>query len=182
MSYVFAPLARSYWVVPGRFLAGAYPGAKDIVETRSTVTDLLESGIRRIVNLMELDETDQHWFPFVPYDSILKAVALGAQTEVQLLRYPIPDLGVPSREQMISILDAIDGAIEQGMAVYAHCRGGIGRTGTVVGCYLIRHELATASDVLDRIAILRRHDATAFMRSPETVDQRLFAQSWSKGE
>ena len=176
-----APLARSYWVIPGKFLAGAYPGAKDMAEARLNIGDLLESGIRCIVNLMELDETDNHWFPFVPYDSIVKAMASGLEHEVMLLRYPVPDFGIPSRERMVSILNAIDAATERQMGVYVHCRGGIGRTGTVVGCYLIRHGLATAADVAERIALLRRDDATASIRSPQTDDQRLFVQSWSKG-
>jgi hypothetical protein len=182
MGNVIAPLARSYWVVPGKFLAGAYPGAKDMAEVRLNMLDILESGIRCLVSLMELNETENHLFLFVPYGPIVKALAVGSETEVMLLRYPVPDLGIPSREQMVGILATIDGAIERGMGLYVHCRGGIGRTGTVVGCYLIRHGLATAANALERIAVLRRGDASAFIRSPETVDQRLFVQSWSYGK
>ena len=40
---------------------------------------------------------------------------------------------------MASILDAIDAALDGGKTVYVHCWGGVGRTGTVVGCWLVRH-------------------------------------------
>jgi protein tyrosine phosphatase len=182
MSNLYAPLARSYWVVPGRFLAGAYPGAKDIAEARLNIGDLLESGIRCIVNLMEQDEKDHRGALFVSYDLIVKAMASRMRTEVVLLRYPIRDFGVPSTQQMVEILDSIDGAIERGIGLYVHCWGGTGRTGTVVGCHLVRHGLATATDVMDRIAFYRRQDATASRVSPETREQLRLVQSWSKGQ
>jgi hypothetical protein len=31
VSYPVVPFDRSYWVVPGRFLAGCYPGDLDVV-------------------------------------------------------------------------------------------------------------------------------------------------------
>lgn len=43
----------------------------------------------------------------------------------------------PTVDQMRAILDAIDRAA--GSIVYVHCWGGHGRTGTVAGCYLVRH-------------------------------------------
>ena len=42
---------------------------------------------------------------------------------------------------MTRILDDVDAALADGGAVYVHCWGGIGRTGTVVGCWLVRHGL-----------------------------------------
>lgn len=35
-------------------------------------------------------------------------------------------------------------ALAAGQTVYVHCYGGIGRTGTVVGCWLVRHGLSGA--------------------------------------
>ena len=58
----------------------------------------------------------------------------------------VPDPWTRTRVQapalMRSILDAIDAAVSQGRRVYVHCRAGIGRTGTVVGCYLVRHGMS----------------------------------------
>ena len=40
---------------------------------------------------------------------------------------------------MAGLLDAIDTAMRDGKTVYLHCWGGVGRTGNVVGCSLVRH-------------------------------------------
>jgi protein-tyrosine phosphatase len=58
---------------------------------------------------------------------------------VEHRRMPIRDFGVPTEEQMRGILDAIDEAVADRHTVLVHCRGGIGRTGTVVGCWMRRH-------------------------------------------
>ena len=39
------PMPNSYWVDPGRFAAGEYPGALDAGEAEGKVTALLEAGI-----------------------------------------------------------------------------------------------------------------------------------------
>ena len=73
---------------------------------------------------------------------------------------------------MTTILDALDSALAAGHTVYLHCHGGRGRTGTVVGCWLVRHGL-TGEQALDRIADLRGDD-----ESPETDEQRAFVLNW----
>ena len=68
---------------------------------------------------------------------------------------PIHDVSTPTQAQMARILDAIDAALAVGHAVYLHCYGGIGRTGTVVGCYLVRHGM-DGEEALAEIARLRQ--------------------------
>ncbi|MBI5579944.1 MAG: hypothetical protein HY895_12375 [Deltaproteobacteria bacterium] len=51
-------LPRSYWVIPGKLLAGFYPGAKDPKEATTKLTALINVGIRHVINLMEPDEKD----------------------------------------------------------------------------------------------------------------------------
>jgi hypothetical protein len=48
-----APL-NTYWVVPGKFLAGEYPGDKDLVKAREKINRFLEVGVRHFVDLTEL--------------------------------------------------------------------------------------------------------------------------------
>ncbi len=89
----------------------------------------------------------------------------------------IPDLHTPLPEGMARILDTIDAALEAGRTVYVHCYGGIGRTGTVVGCYLVRHG-TDGEAALAEIARLRRETPDGWKRSPETHAQREMVRNW----
>ena len=81
----------------------------------------------------------------------------------------------------MAILDAIDNALGAGRKIYLHCWGGIGRTGTAVGCWLVRHGL-TGEAALARLNALYRTSAQSryFPRSPETDAQVLFILDWKE--
>ncbi len=61
-------LHNDYWVVPGRFAAGEYPGAKDPSEAASKVRNLLDGGVDHFVDLTEPHE-------LVPYSEIVEEEA-----------------------------------------------------------------------------------------------------------
>jgi hypothetical protein len=69
------PFPRSYWVVPGKLLAGCSPGAKDPIDATGKITALLNAGIRHVINLMEPDERDRSGQLFVPYENLLERTA-----------------------------------------------------------------------------------------------------------
>jgi protein-tyrosine phosphatase len=71
--------------------------------------------------------------------------------------------------------------VAAGRAVYVHCWGGRGRTGTAVGCYLARHGLAADDQALAMLRYLRRTDARAEAESPETTAQKDFVRRWRAG-
>ncbi len=136
--------------------------------------DLLEAGIDHFIDLTEAKE------PLEPYDQIVKEEARLLGKEVQWERHPIVDVSIPeSPEQMTGILDTIDAALDSGDTVYLHCWGGVGRTGTVVGCWLVRHGL-TGDDALAQVAEWWSGMAKARWgrSSPETSQQREYVLGW----
>jgi protein tyrosine phosphatase len=92
-------------------------------------------------------------------------------------RISIHDMDIPTREEMIQILDTIDTALESGHKIYLHCYGGIGRTGTVVGCHQVRHGMDGVT-ALGQIASWRQDIPDGWRRSPETEEQRQFVLRW----
>ena len=160
------PWDRTYWVEPGVFLAGCYPGDLNPGVTRMRVDGLAAAGIRHVINLMEEDETDYQGKPFAPYRQMLPP-------ETVMVRHPIRDLSVPEAALVETILAEIDENIGAGRPVMVHCWGGIGRTGVSVGCWLARHGWPGAA-ALKRLAELRRGEPTGYRSSPETTEQRAF--------
>ncbi len=89
---------------------------------------------------------------------------------------------MPTQAQVRYVLDTIDHAVNPGKAVHVHCWGGVGRTGTVIGCWLLRHRLAEPSNVLDVLRLLRQQDRERGRRMcPETPAQQRFVQMWPEG-
>jgi hypothetical protein len=176
------PFSRSYWVVRGKLLAGCYPGSENGQEAAGKLKGMLEHGIRHVINLMEPNESNREMRPFVPYEGSMKSIANSMDLEVSLERIPIRDGWVPSHGDMVAILDSVDSHVDKGKAVYVHCWGGRGRTGTVVACYLIRHGLCEASEAVGKIRDLRRFTEDQDEPSPESRRQCEMILSWVEGE
>jgi hypothetical protein len=54
------PLPNSYWVLPGRFLAGEYPAAYTAALTRRRLGALLEAGLDTFVDLTSEGELEPY--------------------------------------------------------------------------------------------------------------------------
>ncbi len=182
MGELAVPFPRSYWVVPGKFLAGYYPGSRDPSTAQRKLEGLLEHGVRHVINLMEEHEHNFSGETFVPYEQQLENIAAKGDIPIKLVHMPIRDTDVPTVEAMVGILNEIDRAILQNPRVYLHCWGGRGRTGTVVGCYLARHGLGVGEAALDLLSTLRQNDPISHLASPETEIQAQFVRSWVKSK
>ena len=181
MGELAVPFPRSYWVVPGKFLAGYYPGSRDPLTALRKLEGLLEHGVRHVINLMEEHERNFNGETFVPYEQQLENIAAKRNIPIKLIHMPIRDTDVPTVERMVAILDEIDAVIQQNSCVYLHCWGGRGRTGTAVGCYLARHGMGVGEAALDLLNTLRQNDPISHLSSPETKIQAQFVRSWGKG-
>ena len=107
--FIPGPTNRSYWVVEGRLAAGAYPGKKghrDLERVPEVITELLGAGIDRFVNLTE-DEPGGGDGHLTRYDRYVEGVAV-------IDRHPIVDVSIPTVEEMVGTLDAIDGYLTEG--------------------------------------------------------------------
>jgi predicted protein tyrosine phosphatase len=133
---------------------------------------LLDAGVRQFVDLTEAGE-----YNLRPYWPIVQELAAARGVAVDHTRLAIPDMGTPPPAHMAAILDTIDASVAAGRGVYVHCFGGIGRTGTVVGCYLVRHG-ARAEDALAEIARRRVGTPDGHRRSPETDAQWRMVRAW----
>jgi protein-tyrosine phosphatase len=167
------PITQSYWVKPGLFLAGEYPGQFNQEHTRQRLDSLLEAGLDTFIDLTHPNET-------TPYLHILQEQGLAYSVETQHYRFGIGDFGLPTPKLMQSILDQIDASLQAGRKVYLHCWGGIGRTGTTVGCYLVRHGM-TGDQALEQLANWWRHvpKSQFHPQSPETSEQVEFIRTWN---
>ena len=164
----------SYWAVEDKLLAGPYPGAKSLDEARQKLNAFLDLGVTCFVDLTEEGEGP----PLHPYAALLRKVAAKRGIKVTHMRLPIRDVDVPTSWQMRIILLAIRLAIEAGEVVYVHCWGGVGRTGTVVGCVFVDAGL-TADQAIHHLGWVRRDTARAHRASPETQTQRDFIAQWA---
>lgn len=169
----------NYYVLPQApdLLAGEYPGHPHPDHACARLAWLIERGVSWFLDLTEDHELD-------PYDRYLPHLVPSGHPAPVHRRIPIRDLRVPERPQrMTEILDTIDRALADGHRVYLHCRGGVGRTGTVAGCWLVRNGLA-GDEALAEVA--RRFAATEHgrsgMRSPETDNQAEYVRTWRRHE
>jgi len=170
------PIPDSYWLVPDLLLAGEYPGADQDHRARAKLAKFLDAGVRTFIDLTESSE------PLAKYDGLLQTLAVERGVEIKHLRFSVRDAGVPAeREHMTRILATIREEIAAGRPVYVHCWGGIGRTGTVAGCWLVEEGLA-GPEAIARIAELRGKTPDGWNRSPETDEQRRYICEWRTEE
>ena len=158
------PIDNCYWVVDGQLLAGEYPRNFDEASSPQKMARLTDAGVAAFIDLTEPGE-------LAPYSQWLDGVAYQ--------RFPIRDASTPrSAALTVEILDAIDHHVTEGRTVYVHCWGGIGRTGTIIGCWLSRHgregpaALETLNDLWQQCPKSRSR------KSPETPEQRDYVLNW----
>ena len=119
---------RGTWVETGRVLACAYP------RRDAALTALAEQGVSVLINLHERAHEPAR-------------LARHGLTEVHL---PVKDFTPPSPEELDRGVAVIHEAIAADRRVAVHCGGGLGRTGTLLACYLVDRGFS-AEAAIDRV-------------------------------
>jgi atypical dual specificity phosphatase len=129
------------FVIPGALAGGAFPkgDAKQIKE------ELDRLGIKTIVNLTE-----------TAHPSAVPLEELG----VRSLHFPVADFSAVTNEQLDDVVHFVEK--KENQPVLVHCRGGVGRTGTVLAAsvaFLAQKGQLTADlsqEAADPISFVRR--------------------------
>ena len=87
---------------------------------------------------------------------------------------------MPRPADLHGLLSRLKTNVDRGIPSYLHCWGGIGRTGTVVGCWLVEHSALEGKAALKRIAELRYGTPDRSWRSPERDEQAALVLGWAE--
>ncbi|WP_062150599.1 protein-tyrosine phosphatase family protein [Beggiatoa leptomitoformis] len=169
-----APIYNAYWLCPNKVLLGSYL-ADDVEPLKLKVRNLLKMGVTYYANM-----TNEGEYGRKPYHLLLQEEAEKQNIQVVHQRFAITDFDIPVVDRMKHILDCIDAAIAVKHKVYIHCMAGLGRTGTVAGCYLVRHGM-TGEEALAEIKQRKQNSIFARMDSPITVQQKQMVLDWKIG-
>ena len=161
MDFISRPLYQSYEVrANGIIYAGEYPGDKNDELAKQKIEQMHHFGIRHFIDLTEDGELR-------PYSHLLPA-------GTTYTRFPIADCGAPkSIESVQSLLLRIEELKKMDGYVYVHCWGGVGRTGTIIACYLSQNwgepDLSLVLDALRKN--FSEMPKSAYKKTPETKEQ-----------
>lgn len=125
-------LPEIYWIArvkPARLALMPRPRAGDWLGDE--ISGWARADIGTVVSLLEPNEVREL--------GLVEERALCETHGIEFLSFPIPDRGTPASMRETAVLvDGLAGHLGRGTSVAVHCRAGIGRSGLLAGCILLK--------------------------------------------
>ena len=111
------------------------PGRKDTDRVqKEDIKSIVNDQVSGVVTLVTPEELDEYGVP----DLLENYKEAGIDSFFS----PILDQKTPSLEELNDMIDWLDSKLENGENVMIHCVGGLGRSGLLAACYLVRKGMA----------------------------------------
>ncbi len=126
------------WIIEEKLAGSAIPTSKEEIDW------LKQEGVKSIVTIRE-EPLEDEWIKDVNY-----------------LHVHSNDMGIPEFSDLVNSVDFIHQRITNDEPVMVHCLAGLGRTGTILACYLIKYEDMTADDAIQKVRRERHGSIQSF--------------------